>query len=185
MFASRKRKKKPLMKNYLFYEKITIRDSWKKDVYRKKFISYCVIALLTLCFFVACTLYSLNRLYAGLLFGTVWLFLFFGIPFIGYAVSQSYWIVLEKSYVLLHGSFNKHIAKKKIFYEEVGYIIIGNVEPCIAPRGTIGEYYHKKFGDYINALSPQKDVLFTVRFSEETFEFLQKKCINAKIINQL
>ena len=135
--------------------------------------------------FVACTLWSLNRLYAGLLFGTTWLFLFLGIPFIAYVSNKSYWIVLGKNYVLLHGTFRQHIAKKKIFYEEVGYIIIGNVEPCIVLLRTIGEWYHKKFGDYINALSPQKDVLFTVRFSEETFEFLQKKSINAKILNQL
>ena len=49
-------------------------------------------------------------------------------------IEKSYWVIFEDTYVLHHEAF---IYRKKIFYKEAKYIIIG--EPYIRPNKSLSE----------------------------------------------
>ena len=71
---------------------------------------------------------------------------------------------------------------KNIFYKEAKYIIIG--EPYIRPNKSLSEAFYEKLGNYINVLSSDKRILFSVRYSEELLKMLQERCENIEIIKK-
>ena len=70
----------------------------------------------------------------------------------------------------------------KNFYKEAKYIIIG--EPYIRPNKSLSEAFYEKLGNYINVLSSDKRILFSVRYSEELLKMLQERCENIEIIEK-
>ncbi len=72
--------------------------------------------------------------------------------------------------------------RRKIDYSNARYIIAGNVKPAIVPRMNFSNWYYKKFGKYINVLSEERKLLFTVRYSEEVLLLIQQKCEDAELV---
>mgnify|MGYP006889427880 CR=1 FL=1 len=55
-------------------------------------------------------------------------------------IEKSYWVIFEDTYVLHHEAF---IYRKKIFYKEAKYIIIG--EPYIRPNKSLSKRFMKNW----------------------------------------
>ena len=110
-----------------------------------------------------------------MLFGVLWIVIFLGLPFWGHMIEKSYWVKFEDTYVLRHEASGY---RKKIFYKEA----IG--EPYVRPNRSFSEAFYEKLGNYINVLSSDKRILFSVRYSEELLKMLQERCENIEIIKK-
>lgn len=173
-------------KHYLFYEKkdfkMFFNTLWRKSNFLEKAFWYvlCGFAFCILVIFAVIILLTADKLYVGLLLSIVWLFLFPGLLLCAYWIEKSFWVMLCNTFVLKHGDC---LGSKKISYDEVRYIVAGNTEPAIVPRRTSPRWYHKEYGDYINAFNGKQEILFTMRCSESVLEILSHKCIHAEQLN--
>ena len=169
------------MKHYLFWEKQSIKEFWEKGLFMDKvfMITYSILMLFIFVAFIVMSLSTDSPLSTGMLFGVIWIVIFLGLPFWGHMIEKSYWVIFEDTYVLHHEAF---IYRKKIFYKEAKYIIIG--EPYIRPNKSLSEAFYEKLGNYINVLSSDKRILFSVRYSEELLKMLQERCENIEIIEK-
>lgn len=59
-------------------------------------------------------------------------------------------------------------------------MITGDVGPYIFPYRSCPEICRKRYGNYMNAMSDDKQILFSVQYSSELESFLQQKCMNAE-----
>lgn len=172
-------------KHYLFYQKQSLSTFWKNSLYAEKFflISWILFSLFWAGSSVYLTFCSTNPTIAAPLFASIWLFCFPGMTFFCHHISKSYWIVFEEHSILRHGNYQIPTYQKRIPYEQAAYILIGDLPPFLIPgRTSSSDWYHKKFGNYINVLDQQKKCLFTVRYSEPVLDLLCEKCKNAQVI---
>ena len=169
------------MKHYLFWEKQSIKEFWEKGLFIDKvfMITYSILMLFFFVAFIVMCLSTDSPLSTGMLLGVLWIVMFLGTPFLGYVAEKSYWVIFEDTYVLHHEAY---VYKKKIFYEEAKYIVIG--KPYIRPSRSLSEAFYEKLGNYINVLSSDKRILFSVRYSEELLKMLQERCENIEIIEK-
>ena len=170
---------------YLFYQRITLKKFLKSSTLAEKilFVFWSAAALMMGVLFVAITVQVSDKLYVGILFLAVWLFIFPGLLFCAQNIEKSYWVELKENYVIRHGDYRASRKIEKIFYEQVKYIVIGSPHPFITPWRTSTKHYHKKYGDYINVTDKNNEVLFVVRYSEKTLDILKQKCIYANVVN--
>ena len=156
------------MKHYLF---------WEKGLFIDKvfMITYSIQMLFFFVVFIVMSLSTDNPLFTGVLLGVLWIVIFLGIPFLGHTIEKSYWVKFEDTYVLRHEASGY---RKKIFYKEA----IG--EPYVRPNRSFSEAFYEKLGNYINVLSSDKRILFSVRYSEELLKMLQERCENIEIIKK-
>ena len=156
------------MKHYLF---------WEKGLFIDKvfMITYSIQMLFFFVVFIVMSLSTDNPLFTGVLLGVLWIVIFLGIPFLGHTIEKSYWVKFEDTYVLRHEASGY---RKKIFYKEA----IG--EPYVRPNRSLSEAFYEKLGNYINVLSSDKRILFSVRYSEELLKMLQERCENIEIIKK-
>lgn len=169
------------MKHYLFWEKQSIKEFWEKGLFIDKvfMITYSIQMLFFFVAFIVMSLSTDNPLFTGMLLGVLWIVIFLGIPFWGHTIEKSYWIKFEDTYVLRHEAFGY---RKNFFYKEAKYIVIG--EPYVRPNRSLSEAFYEKLGNYINVLSSDKRILFSVRYSEELLKMLQERCENIEIIKK-
>ena len=133
--------------------------------------------------FIYITFCSTDPAVVAPLLASVWLFLFPGMTFFCHRTVKSYWVFFQEHTVLRHGNYGYFTQKKIIPYEKATYILIGNLPPFLTPGNTnSSDWYHKKFGNYINVLDQNKSCLFTVRYSESILKLLLEKCSNAHVI---
>lgn len=172
-------------KHYLFYQKQSIGTFWKNSFPLEKFflISFLLFSLFMAGGFVYITLRSPDPAVAAPLLASVWLFLFPGMTFFCHRAIKSYWVIFQEHTVFRHGSYGYLAQKKIISYEKAAYILTGNLPPFLTPGNTgSSDWYHKKFGNYINVLDRNKSCLFTVRYSEHVLNLLLEKCSHAQVI---
>lgn len=168
-------------KHYLFYEKKPLKEKWRELPLTDKF-AYIVLGIMELGLFLAGILMFLANILASMI-------LIFFCPFmfvVCFYMLKMYYVIFEEDYVYRGGSIWGAAYKKHIAYEKVCYIIVGDAGPMIYPRpnGTSNpEYYHKRFGNYINVLGVERNILFTVRYSNEIEEYLKFKCPQAQVID--
>ena len=165
------------MKHYLFWEKQSIKEFWEKGLFIDKvfMITYSIQMLFFFVVFIVMSLSTDNPLFTGVLLGVLWIVIFLGIPFLGHTIEKSYCVKFEDTYVLRHEASGY---RKKIFYKEA----IG--EPSVLPNRAFSEAFYEKLGNYINVLSSDKRILFSVRYSEELLKMLQERCENIEIIKK-
>lgn len=172
-------------KQYLFYEKQSLAAFWKNSMLAEKIFLVCwsINAVLMAIIFAVLIPMSRDRGIAFVLFTLIWVFLFPGILWISHRLVKGFWVILRKEDVLRHGFYGKLKQRKKIRYEEAAYILIGEAEPFVTPRPSLGPWYHRKFGNYMNVLDAQKNCLFALRYSEQNLKLLMEKCIHAQLMD--
>lgn len=167
------------MKHYLFWERQSIKKFWEKSLFIDKVcvITYGILALFFFSAFIVISTSTDSPLSTGMLFGILWIVIFLGIPFLGHIAEKSYWVKFEDTYVMHHEAYGY---RKKTDYKEAKYIVIGR--PYIRPYRSFSEAFYEKLGNYINVLSSDKRILFSVRYSEELLKMLQDRCVNVEVI---
>lgn len=175
-------------KFYLFYEEGTLREILKKLSIIEKFflIIWSVFAVFMLAIFVSIVFLATgDKLYVAILLSCIWLALFPGLFFASRVFDKSFYVSFEADCAVIHGKpwKGRIRIKKRSFYAEARYVITGNAAPFLVPYRTDPKYYHWKFGNYINVVDENERVLFIVRYSKEMEQFLQKKCLNAEVVD--
>lgn len=172
-------------KQCLFYEKQSLGEFWKNSMLAEKIFLVCwsINAVLMAIIFAVLISMSTDRETAVVLFTLSWVLLFPGLLWISHRSVKGFWVILGNEDVLRHGFYGTLKQRKKIRYEEVAYILTGELEPFVTPRPNLGPWYHRKFGNYLNVLDAQKNCLFTVRYSKENLNLLMEKCIHAQLMD--
>ncbi len=170
-------------KQYLFYEEKTCKQKWIEASLSEKILyimvaAICLFLLLlgvVLCAFTAAKdRAELISLMLGAV-GAILLAVFLGLQSI-----KEYYVIFEEesAYQFRTGSIWRR--KQKVPYDQVCFLIDGDVGPYIFPYRSSPETCRRSYGNYINALSADKQVLFAGRYSAELKSFLQQKCVNAQ-----
>lgn len=171
-------------KHYLFYEKKTLKQRWTSAPLSEKIV-YIVLGLYSLLLLsigiALCVLAKLDNPVTIILVLSCFVFAFPVMVYWTYRSIKSYYVILEEDCV--YQSQGRMFGRRKVDYSEVSFLIGGNVGPYIFPYKSSPEICHQTYGNYINALSRDKKVLFVVRYSAEMEAYLKQKCKNAELLD--
>lgn len=95
---------------------------------------------------------------------------------------RSWSVTLDTDRVILDGE----MIRRKIPYKAVRYIVRGDTGPALHPFpgwfGPSAVSYHRRFGDYLNAVDENGNVLFPMREEGDAFARLHERCPGARIV---